>query len=274
MEATTKTLIKAKQSQHSSALVANVVDDLTSASTTDALSANQGRILNEKIESLEDVTITSLEADKVTYDNADSGLSSTDVQGAIDELKIATDESGNVSYDEMGDGDIPPISIKQGGTGCKTVAEVKELFEIGKGKVDYDVISSEGGEGEAPLNDMLRSLGVVDYVVEQGIDGRWFFRKWNSGIAEAWCTVGSRSYAMTNPFGYAYYAYGSMQLPSGLFKGGVHATSDRCGGNSGNGLVQTAIHTANSSSIDFYIWDTSSETVDTDVALNVKGWWK
>lgn len=42
-------IIKAKQS---SGLVADVVDNLTSDSTTDALSAKQGKILNEKIENM------------------------------------------------------------------------------------------------------------------------------------------------------------------------------------------------------------------------------
>lgn len=48
-------IIKAKQS---SGLVADVVDSLTSDSTTDALSAKQGKVLNEKIENiLPDITV-------------------------------------------------------------------------------------------------------------------------------------------------------------------------------------------------------------------------
>lgn len=27
----------------------------------------------------------------------------------------------------------------------------------------------------------------ADYIVEQGTDGNWIYRKWNSGIAECWC---------------------------------------------------------------------------------------
>ena len=162
-----------------------------------------------------------------------------------------TDEEIEAICDFEGDpeGDFLPVATKDV-LGCVAVGDGLEVDENGK-----------------------VSLGV-DYIVEQGIDGRWAFRKWNSGIAEAWCTVGSQSYAITNPYGYAYYAYGTMQLPSGLFKGGVHATSDRCGGNSGNGLVQTSIHTVNNSVIGYYVINSSSETLDVDVALNVKGWWK
>lgn len=31
------------------------------------------------------------------------------------------------------------------------------------------------------------TCGMEDFVVEQGTDGDWIYRKWNSGIAECWC---------------------------------------------------------------------------------------
>ena len=41
------------------------------------------------------------------------------------------------------------------------------------------------------IEDFVQSLNAVatssvDYIVEQGISGRWTYRKWNSGIAECW----------------------------------------------------------------------------------------
>ena len=30
---------------------------------------------------------------------------------------------------------------------------------------------------------------LVDYIVEQGVEDDWTYRKWNSGIAECWCTI-------------------------------------------------------------------------------------
>ena len=44
----------------------NVVDNLTSTSTTDALSANQGRVLNEKFDSIDDM-LKEIDAEKVKF---------------------------------------------------------------------------------------------------------------------------------------------------------------------------------------------------------------
>ena len=43
-----------------------------------------------------------------------------------------------------------------------------------------DELIRVGGAGTSP---------VADYVIEQGTSGVWFYRKWNSGIAECWCAV-------------------------------------------------------------------------------------
>ncbi len=53
---------------------------------------------------------------------------------------------------------------------------------------------------------------VMDYIVEQGLSGTWFYRKWNSGIAECW---GEQSFTIsleavsTN----IYYTSGSASFP-------------------------------------------------------------
>ena len=37
------------------------------------------------------------------------------------------------------------------------------------------------------IKEIAEKLGLIaDYVVEQGTDGIWTYRKWNSGIAECW----------------------------------------------------------------------------------------
>lgn len=87
-----------------------VIDGLTSTSSTDALSANQGRVLNENkianpsTKSANDVltydgtdwiaqapAAVPSDADDITYDNTSSHLLATNVQDAIDEVK------GNIS---------------------------------------------------------------------------------------------------------------------------------------------------------------------------------
>ena len=47
------------------------------------------------------------------------------------------------------------------------------------------------------LDDIGASGGGADYVTEQGLTGKWMWRKWASGIAEMWATFDSPSLDMT-----------------------------------------------------------------------------
>lgn len=53
---------------------------------------------------------------------------------------------------------------------------------------------------------------VMDYIIEQGLSGTWFYRKWNSGIAECW---GEQSFTISlEPVGTdIYYTSGSASFP-------------------------------------------------------------
>lgn len=71
---------------------------------------------------------------------------------------------------------------------------------------------TEGGAIKASeLNNNFDKLGV-DYIVEQGFTNGWYYRKWNSGIAECWgihtVTIGG-----TATVGSLYCGYGSLYFP-------------------------------------------------------------
>lgn len=56
----------------------------------------------------------------------------------------------------------------------------------------------------------------ADFVVEQGASGNWTYRKWKSGLVEAWYS-GSIS-VTTSPIGNIHRAAGlTLAIPSGLF---------------------------------------------------------
>ena len=46
-----------------------------------------------------------------------------------------------------------------------------------------------------------KGLATADYIIQQGVNGIWTYRKWNSGMAECWATV-SATMTVTgeNPF--------------------------------------------------------------------------
>ena len=74
----------------------------------------------------------------------------------------------------------------------------------------------------AQIEDFVQSLNAVnissvDYIVEQGVDGIWTYRKWNSGIAECW---GTHSWTVTSwgAWGNLYESNNSyVNYPTGLF---------------------------------------------------------
>lgn len=65
---------------------------------------------------------------------------------------------------------------------------------------------------EELLDDIGASGGGADYVTEQGLTGKWMWRKWASGIAEMWATFDSLSLDMTTQTWGALYTASWMGL--------------------------------------------------------------
>lgn len=65
---------------------------------------------------------------------------------------------------------------------------------------------------------------TVDYIVEQGTAGIWFYRKWNKGIAECWCSrkIGELSLSRSVT-GINYTDRRYLTFPSGLFSTAYYA---------------------------------------------------
>ncbi|MBQ7340899.1 MAG: hypothetical protein IJW41_01860 [Oscillospiraceae bacterium] len=105
------------------------------------------------------------------------------------------------------------------------------------------------GEGDFNINGTLKLQGtsLADYIVEQGADGIWHYRKWNSGVAECWgeedMTI---SFAGASP---AYYSTNKLypRLPSGLFTDSPVATATVH--NTASAYVVACIHSASAGSL-------------------------
>ena len=65
-----------------------------------------------------------------------------------------------------------------------TSEEVTTLVNGLSFRNDIDMTQEELQTFLSNLN--LYGINAVDYIVEQGTDGIWAYRKWNSGIAECW----------------------------------------------------------------------------------------
>ena len=90
---------------------------------------------------------------------------------------------------------------------------------------------TQSANGLMTSTDKTKLDGIADYIVEQGWDNThlWYYRKWNSGRAEAWFS-NLYNTAISSAWGSVYYAklWDSLNYPSGLFKNPpeVQATSN------------------------------------------------
>lgn len=127
----------------------------------------------------------------------------------------------------------------------------------------------------AQIEDFVQSLNAVatssvDYIVEQGQEGIWTYRKWNSGIAECW---GSNTYTNLTfgAQGNLYFsAIANISLPSGLFSQApivlANCVFGAVGGARTGSITTTQFNTA--------IYSGTSGTYDVELQFNVKGTWK
>lgn len=122
--------------------------------------------------------------------------------------------------------------------------------------------------------DGVRSQGtlqIVDYIVEQGTDNGWTYRKWNSGIAECWKLISNGSTAMTSAEGSGYYAPKKTYSFPSIFTAitSVSADADLHGALGGFTISVITV-----SSFSGYLWATRSITKETWVNAHVVGTWK
>lgn len=108
------------------------------------------------------------------------------------------------------------------------VYDVSETFKVVR--TEWDVLADryKGMELGALRTTLSEALGFqnspditpqgIDYIIEEGTDGDWEYRKWNSGIAECWQVWHSGAFAPSGSVGGFYYRVpNAYSLPTGLF---------------------------------------------------------
>ena len=70
---------------------------------------------------------------------------------------------------------------------------------------------------------------AIDYIVDQGTSGIWYYRKWNSGVAECWGTQTNVSGTFADWGNIYSYDIPSVSFPSGLFTALIYESAQaRC----------------------------------------------
>lgn len=195
-----------------------VEDTLNSDSTVDALSARQGKLLNEKF------TDYATKSEMIQY----LPLSGGTLNGAITLPlnKYVTQDSYGI---DVNNSDIIGVNGIYWGDASDSQSEGLHFYKgIVDNVVKYD--SLMGYKGELiwiPDNDtntsihkteykMLGTHNTRDYVIEQGTISGWKYRKWNSGVTEAWAVI-TKNVAVNNAEGQLFYGTCNIDIPSGLF---------------------------------------------------------
>lgn len=125
---------------------------------------------------------------------------------------------------------------------------------------------------KALLTRILEALSV-DYIVEEGSDGIWTYRKWNSGIAECWCYITGASTSLSTSYGAMYYgAQKTQAFPTGLFNDFPKFVNAQVYDN-GNG-TQASLSTWNKDSMSWYPYGLHNTTITIGYTLEAKGRWK
>lgn len=144
------------------------------------------------------------------------------------------------------------------------------------------VYAGGGGGGDGMFNDMdaqelevflsgieAEGPNLVDYVIEQGEDNYWTYRKWNSGVAEAWRSdSGTASQAGTiNSW---YYRENSYNLPS-IF---ISAPTVVSSGKWGTGVSLGSTRAITDTTVTVTLLSNQSGTTGFDVNMHAIGRWK
>lgn len=116
-----------------------------------------------------------------------------------------------------------------------------------------------------------QGANLADYVVEQGTDGIWTYRKWNNGTAECWgIWEGNLTHYYTGNGLYGY-SLSPCTFPTSLFTGVPTVNAD---GRIGNGFYVGTSIDASASSANIVAMGTASGTNACKFHISAKGVWK
>lgn len=131
------------------------------------------------------------------------------------------------------------------------------------------------GKINGTAENILLDIEVVDYIVEQGTDGIWTYRKWASGIVECW---GLTQYSVTpnQAWGDSHF-YGTIDaivFPEGLFINTPVLTVSVCDG-SGTFFVSKRNTTAQNTGPIYAVTVAESKiAISATFSFSAKGRWK
>lgn len=187
-----------------------------------------------------------------------------------------------------------PIHINEDGSGISLFGLANNLigFEVNRPTILNNTLEVKNLALGQPmtLNEVqtfLNSLNIVpgtpkkmeeaDWIVEQGYEGIWFWRKWNSGIAECWGITAVKTYACTAQSGNLWYTSDTFNFPTNLFTQIIAGFSNRVrgtGSTPSNALVTISGRFLSTTTFSVWVYTPQSTSQSLSICLFAKGRWK
>ena len=191
-----------------------------------------------------------------------------------DRIYILMTSSGGYSANTMfrwsGTAYEPLTSGGSGGGGTSTpTADTTAMFDSTAHMNSTDMTAQEVTDFVDGLDG--QGANLADYVVEQGTTGIWKYRKWNSGIMEAW-GISSDAFAMTSALAAGlYYGLKTFDI-SALGLTALHSINVT--GNCAALYVTTKVETVSTTSLTLTALGVASRTDTIKHSINIKGRWE
>lgn len=134
---------------------------------------------------------------------------------------------------------------------------------------------NENDDGSISLN----GIQINDFVIEQGTNGIWTYRKWSSGLAECWGVTTEDVFGLDTAYAGVYYSeptdggkLGSAGFPSGLFSElPAHINVQNYGT---PGLIGCHISGISKDAVTFYVSNPIRADLSLRFSVEAKGRWK
>ena len=126
---------------------------------------------------------------------------------------------------------------------------------------------------EANLMRLFKNAANIPYIVQQGtaVDGggtTWYYEQWSTGRTHAFCKTKASPFAITQPYGSAYYQMsGTWSVAGGV--PGTNIVSVQLQPLSGTGLLSAAVNSVSGKTFSFFLFDPASETLNVAMMCDV-----
>lgn len=135
------------------------------------------------------------------------------------------------------------------------VGDAVTEYEAFKERKDLTLDSTAVAPHDKTPEEILASMGVADYIVEEDTSGSWDYRKWKSGKIEAWRHISASGLTHTGTVLSWYYRGITYEFPTGLF---TEVTECFANGKWGSGLSHATARDYSSDVVSVYFLASST----------------